>query len=52
MKSSARTTSTLTLKNVPPHLHRVLKTRALCHKHSLNREDFDVFGVFTFAPLD
>jgi len=29
---------TLTLKNVPPHLHRVLKAQARRHKRSLNQE--------------
>jgi len=38
MKSAARTTSTLTIKNVSPHLHRVLKAQALRHKRSLNQE--------------
>ena len=38
MKSVARTTSTLTLKNVSPHLRRVLKAQALRHKRSLNQE--------------
>ncbi len=29
---------TLTLKNIPPHLHRVLKIQARQHKRSLNQE--------------
>ena len=29
---------TLTLKNIPPPLHRVLKTQARQHKRSLNQE--------------
>ena len=29
---------TLTLKNVPAHLHRSLKLQALAHKRSLNQE--------------
>ena len=29
---------TLTLKNIPPHLHRLLKAQALRHKRSLNQE--------------
>jgi plasmid stability protein len=29
---------TITLKNVPPELHRSLKERAKCHKRSLNQE--------------
>ena len=29
---------TLTLKNIPPHVHRGLKTQARRHKRSLNQE--------------
>ena len=29
---------TLTLKNIPPHLHRTLKAQAKQHKRSLNQE--------------
>ena len=31
-------TVTLTLKNIPPHLHRMLKAQAKRHKRSLNHE--------------
>ncbi|MCX6879907.1 MAG: hypothetical protein NTW21_39800 [Verrucomicrobia bacterium] len=31
-------TVTLTLKNIPPHLHRTLKAQAKRHKRSLNQE--------------
>jgi len=38
MRSATSATSTLTLKNVPRHLHRVLKAQARRHKRSLNQE--------------
>lgn len=31
-------TTTLTLKNIPPHVHRGLKAQARRHKRSLNQE--------------
>jgi len=31
-------TVTLTLKNIPPHLHRTLRAQAKRHKRSLNQE--------------
>lgn len=38
MKTTPASPITLTLKNVSPHLHQVLKAQARRHKRSLNQE--------------
>lgn len=45
--------NTITLKNVPPAVHRALKARAHAHGRSLNREILTVLeGATRTAPLD
>jgi plasmid stability protein len=44
---------TLTLKDVPPELHRRLKARALRNRRSLNREAIECLRAATGAvPVD
>lgn len=44
---------TLTLKDVPPELHRRLKARALRNRRSLNREAIECLRAATHAgPID
>jgi plasmid stability protein len=44
---------TLTLKNLPPDLHRRLKARALRHRRSLNSEAIECLRMAAMAvPLD
>ncbi len=43
---------TLTLKNVPPHIHRNLKSQALRHKRSLNQEAILCLEQAVSAPMD
>jgi plasmid stability protein len=40
----------LTLKNVPPELHRVLKARAESNRRSLNREILALLEAQVLAP--
>ena len=45
--------NTITLKNVPPSVHRALKTRARSHGRSLNREILAVLeGATRATPID
>jgi plasmid stability protein len=45
--------NTITLKGVPPSVHRALKARARTHGRSLNREILAVLeGATRAAPLD
>ena len=41
----------LTLKNVPPELHRVLKARAESNRRSLNREILALLEAQVQAPV-
>lgn len=41
--------TTITLKNVPPELHRSLKENAQRHKRSLNQEAIHVLETSLFA---
>jgi plasmid stability protein len=44
---------TLTLKDVPPEVHRRLKARALRNRRSLNREAIECLRAATHAvPID
>ena len=44
---------TLTLKDIPPELHRRLKARALRNRRSLNREAIECLRAATgAAPID
>jgi plasmid stability protein len=40
----------LTLKNIPPELHRVLKARAESNRRSLNREILALLEAQVLAP--
>jgi plasmid stability protein len=40
----------LTLKNIPPELHRVLKARAESNRRSLNREILALLETQVLAP--
>jgi plasmid stability protein len=40
----------LTLKNIPPELHRVLKARAESNRRSLNREILALLEAHVLAP--
>ncbi len=45
--------STITIKNIPPSVHRTLKARAKAHGRSLNKEVIAALeGTLHGAPID
>jgi antitoxin FitA len=45
--------STITIKNIPPAVHRTLKSRAKAHGRSLNKEIITTLeGALHGAPID
>jgi plasmid stability protein len=42
--------ATITLKNIPPELHRELKNRAIAHHRSLNKEVIATLLAVTATP--